>query len=256
MNWLVLVVCISCAASARAASLPGENNQAVPCRPTVSCIADFASPGTVEVELGYQLQRLTPPTLAHSIPFLVKLTLADWAQLQLGSNGPTFIPSGQPTRYVDNLTVGLKFHLRTQSRRAPSIAWSVAVGAPVDTAPGYQRAIDLSWTAYLSKDLGRFHLDFNAGVILWHLEGATVAQPWAAFAVSRALPRHFGLVAEVYYFAAARPFAADDGGLRVAASYSPRGWIVLDLGGDIGWFPSQRAVTVFAGFSVVPVALW
>jgi hypothetical protein len=52
------------------------------------------------------------------------------------------------------------------------------------------------------------------------------------------------------------PLSSRDGGVRLAVSYSPRSWLVLDLGVDAGWFPSQRAVSAFAGLSVVPVALW
>ena len=251
-----LLVLLCAAGSARAVSLPGESNQALPCRPTISCTADLAVPGTVELELGYLFQRLAPPVLQHSVPFLLKVTLAKWAQLQIGGNGPVVAPGARPSSYFDNLDVGLKLRLREQSTRAPSVSWSVAAAFPVDSAPGYQRAYNLAWTGYLSKDLGRFHIDLNAGVTLWRLEGIPQIQPWVALAASVSLPRRFGLAVETYYFGPARPLSADDGGVRLVVTYSPRGFIVFDIGADAGWFPSQRAVSAFAGLTVVPVALW
>jgi hypothetical protein len=35
-----------------------------------------------------------------------------------------------------------------------------------------------------------------------------------------------------------------------------RPWLVVDAGGDAGFFPSTRSVSVFLGMTIVPVVLW
>jgi len=47
-----------------------------------------------------------------------------------------------------------------------------------------------------------------------------------------------------------------DGGFLFAINHSPKPWLMFDVGGDVGMFPSARAYSVFVGMSVVPVLLW
>jgi hypothetical protein len=206
--------------------------------------------------MGYLFRRLRDPILQHSVPLLAKFTVLDWLQLQIGGNGPTFANAPVPTRYLDDIVAGLKFHVADQSGRAPSFAWSIALSSPVSSATGFIRTYDLLYTLYLTKDFGWLHADLNLGLNLWRLEGPAKTAPWAALALSVELPRHFTVMAENYYFADASPIAPEDGGLLVALAYAARPWIVLDAGGDIGYFPSQRAFSVFAGMTIVPVDWW
>ena len=66
----------------------------------------------------------------------------------------------------------------------------------------------------------------------------------------------FGVMVESYYFSNALPFSARDGGLLFAISASPRPWLVFDFGGDVGYFPKDRAYSTFVGMTIVPVKLW
>jgi hypothetical protein len=61
---------------------------------------------------------------------------------------------------------------------------------------------------------------------------------------------------EAYYFTDAAPVAPRDGGVLFAVSHSPRTWLVFDVGGDVGWFPSTRAYSVFVGASFIPAVFW
>jgi hypothetical protein len=88
------------------------------------------------------------------------------------------------------------------------------------------------------------------------MEGIGALQPWASLVLSLALPRHFGVEVENYYFADAAPVAPRDGGLIVALQYSPKPWLVLDLGANAGYFQSQRSVSAFAGISMLPARFW
>jgi hypothetical protein len=39
-------------------------------------------------------------------------------------------------------------------------------------------------------------------------------------------------------------------------SLTPKPWLVFDFGGDVGWFPSTRAHSLFLGMTIIPVVLW
>jgi hypothetical protein len=61
---------------------------------------------------------------------------------------------------------------------------------------------------------------------------------------------------EAYAFSDAAPIAPRDGGFLFAISHGPTPWLLFDFGGDIGWYPSTRAYSVFFGMSIVPALLW
>src|SRR5580700_5739927 len=94
--------------------LPDARDHALPCRPTVSCTADIAAPGTLEVEGGLLFSRLGGPAREWSYPFLLKQTLTKLLQLQIASNGLTTVRGVAPAQYLDNVGAGLKLHLRDQ----------------------------------------------------------------------------------------------------------------------------------------------
>src|SRR5262249_53243419 len=119
-----LLLVLLAATSARADLTPDASYSALPCRPTIACTADFVPPGVVELELGYIFRRLAGDVNQSSLPFLLKVTLVEWAQLQVGSNGATF-ENGMS--YFDDLTAGLKLRLHEQSAYAPSISLSATL---------------------------------------------------------------------------------------------------------------------------------
>jgi hypothetical protein len=233
-----------------------DDGKALPCRPTIACTADIVPPGSFELEAGYFFRKLRSPILQHSVPFLAKLTLAEWVQLQVGGNGPTFANSAVPARYVDDIVTGFKFHLTDQARYVPSLSWSIELSSPLAAAAGYIRTYDLLATLYFTKDFSWLHADFNVGFNLWRLDGPLLPQPWVALALSVELPAHFTVMAENYFFADASPVASRDGGLLLAVAFAARPWLVLDVGGDIGYFASQRSVSAFVGMTILPVDFW
>lgn len=141
---------------------PNEDRQVVACWPTVTCTAGLAPPGTVELELGYQLRRLSDHAIhQHGTPILLKLPLASWIEAQLGSNGLTIAPGA---RYFDNVNAGIKLHALDQGERRPSVPLTVAASVPTASQRGYTRAYDLFATVRASKDIGTWHVDWNAGL--------------------------------------------------------------------------------------------
>ena len=229
--------------------------QSLPRRPTIACTADLVTPGTIEVELGYLFRRLPGGAAQHTLPILAKLTLARWVQLQVGGNGLTF-QTITPKFYADDIVLGIKFHIRDQTRRGPSISWSVAASLPVMSANGYARSDDLLMTAYITKDVWRVHGDLNLGLNMWNMGGDTIPQPWAALALSGDLGKGFSLMGETYVFAPGGRYATRDGGFLFALAYSPRKWVVLDAGGDVGFFWAQRKASAFIGSTFAPFRYW
>jgi len=240
---------------ARATELPGERH-ALPCRPTIACTADLVVPGAAEIEMGALYRRLGSGARQWTFPFLLKLTLAEWVQVQVGSNGYSLIRGPLAAEYLDDLTAGVKLHLLDQRVAVPSLSLSVTASAPTFREAGDLRTYDAFLTLYVTKDLGPVHADLNAGENVWRIEGDPRPQGWIALALSIGLPAPFGAMAEAYYFTDAAPIATRDGGFLFALSHSPAPWLVFDAGADLGFFPGARAYSLFVGVTWVPVLLW
>jgi hypothetical protein len=239
------------------AELPTENDKPIPCRPTVSCNADISVPGILEIEAGGLYHPDGPALSQFSMPFLAKLSTASWSQLQVGSNGYTVVQGSQPAYFFDDFTMGEKFHILDQKEYSPAFSFSGTLNIPASQNQSiYTRAYDAFFVAYVSKDVGSIHFDFNVGLNEWNIDTSSVPQQFAAFATSTNLNANWGAVGELYAISDSNPIAAKDGGFRVAASYSPRGWAVVDFGADLGFYPSIRSFSVFAGVTLVPAVLW
>lgn len=149
-----VIAILGSAATALASPWPGDGDHAIPCRPTIACTADIVPAGTLEVEAGYLLRRLPGAVDQHSTPLLIKFTVADPLQLQLGSNGYTHIDGTTPARFVDDLVVGAKLHLADQSERRPALALSAALSVPLVDQRGYIRTYDGLFTGSSARSLG------------------------------------------------------------------------------------------------------
>jgi hypothetical protein len=250
--WLfVALLCTVTRASA--VDGPDDRDRAIPCRPTISCSADIEAPGIFEIEAGPQYAH--GATSATTTPVLLKQSLATWLQLQAGTNGYTLLQGNVNAQYLANIFVGPKLHLFDQGVSAPALAISAEAGLPVNPTHGFVRTYDLLFIGYLSKDFGRLHADFNAGLDIGNLPRPASVQYYLALALSTALADHVGMSLEAYFFYNSS-LAADDGGVRLAFTFPLRSWLVLDCGGDVGFFQAQRSFTVFGGITVIPVVFW
>ncbi len=238
------------------ADLPDSSVQARPCRPTISCTADIVAPGALEVEAGELYSKTVNGDHQLSFPFLLKLSLSKILQLQLGSNGYTAIAGAVPARYLDNIFFGPKLHVLDQTDYRPSVAITGQVSLPTISQTGYLPNFDAFLTGHASKDISLLHVDWNVGIYDWRLDNSPLTQVFTALALSTSLSPVFGVALETYVFSSAAPAAARDGGVRAALSSNVRSWMVVDVGGDVGFFPSTRAFSFFFGMTLVPVLLW
>jgi hypothetical protein len=243
---------------ARAAEWPAED-KTLPCRPTIACTADIIPPGTFELEAGALVRQLGRRTRQWSFPFLAKLTLAPWIQLQAGSNGYTTSRGDAPSSFFDDAELVVKLHLVDQTELAPSLSVSGQANLPTGSGqPGYEPTYDALFTAYITKDFGLLHADWNVGLNEWRLfdRANALPQEFTALALSVPLAGPLGAMVEGYYFTDAAPVAPRDGGILFAVSHAARAWLMFDAGGDVGFFPSAREYSVFVGMSIVPAVLW
>jgi hypothetical protein len=207
------------------------------------------------MEAGY-LRRTTPDGIQQATPLLLKLTVVERVQLQLGTNGAILSQQYANSRYVDDAVFLGKWVAVEQTPRAPAVAISGAVSAPVWAhADGFQRTWDAFFTLYVTKDIGWLHADFNAGVNLWRVDDP-LPQGFATLAVSRDLPWHFGVMAECYGFSDALPISPPDAGFLAALSFTPVPFLVIDAGADVGFIRSTRSYNVFAGMTIALPRLW
>ncbi len=257
MRYSFYVVFLLLSTAVHAAEFPTEQDKAAPCRPTVSCTADMASPGITELEAGYLYRSEGSAGNQSSIPFLVKFTNASWSQIQVGSNGYTSSHGSSTAQYFDDAQVGWKVHFLDQAESRPSISFSLAGNFPTaQNQSGYIRAYEALSTLYVSKDFGVIHADFNVGWNLLHLGSGELNQGFAALALSYSLSARWGVALESYYFSPADPVSSRDAGLRSAFSYAFHPWLIGDFGGDVGYIPSVRSYSLFAGLTIVPAVLW
>lgn len=116
-----LVVAFASLATIGRAEPPSDSDHALPCRPTIACTAAFVPPGTFEVETGVLFRRIDGGARQWTVPFLLKQTLTETVQVQVGGNGYGIIEGDVPAQYFDDVVVGPKVHLLDQTRSRPSL---------------------------------------------------------------------------------------------------------------------------------------
>jgi hypothetical protein len=229
-----------------------ESKHVLPCRPTIACTADIVPAGDLEIEAGMNSRRLRDG-LTLTAPLLLKYSLSHEVQIQLGSNTLTALRTQARSTYFDNVVGALKLHIVDQGAKRPALALSGALSVPTSPATGYVRAYNGLFTAYVTKDFGPLHLDFNAGVNALGFDNVATGQGFAALAGSTELTDDFGAMLEGYFFSEAQPYAPHDGGVLFALTHSPAPWIVFDVGGDVSYYPSTRYFSAFVGATFIPV---
>ncbi|HET9552246.1 MAG TPA: hypothetical protein VFP50_04705 [Anaeromyxobacteraceae bacterium] len=226
----------------------------LPCRPTIACTAEIVAPGRAEVELGYAARRIGTD-FQHTTPVLLKLTVTERLQLQVGTNGWTFQPG--TSRYLDDTVFLAKVALVKQSEAVPAISASLAMATPTSVGTlGYRPGVDAQGIVYASKDVGPIHGDLNVGLNVLELDRTPRHQPFAAFSASSDVGHGLTPMAEVYGFAGAGRAAPRDVGFLAALGVAVGSWCVLDVGGDVGLGAQDRSFTLFVGFTALSPRAW
>jgi hypothetical protein len=200
------------------------------------------------VEAGYA-GRHVAGGVQHTTPLLLKVTVADPLQLQVGTNG--LVLEASQGRYLDDVQLLAKAKLLAQGEYAPTVALSAAISMPSGLGDGgYRAGWDAQGILYVSRDLGPLHADLNLALNALEIDRRARSQPWAALSVSLDTATFFTPMLELYGFGAASPVASRDAGLLMALACSVTPWLVLDAGGDVGLGTQERAFTLFVGVTL------
>jgi hypothetical protein len=170
-------------ASAQQAASPSESSclsttiASVPSRPTVSNGADTTQCGVVEAEYGFERQ--WPGGGAHRDDFSGGLRLGLTPHLDFHWASGDFYnivdEAGTRTGFGDTW-LGLKYHFLAQTRLRPSLG--IFYQAKVPTADVTKEIgsgeVDHAISFLVSKDISRFHFDFNLSPLLAGREWTTI----------------------------------------------------------------------------------
>lgn len=203
--WPVLALCCTVISFAQT-SAGAEPAFIVPARPTVSNPAEFQRPGVLQLEYGYNAN-FHVPGISSVIDLPVALRFAASHRILLEADIDGFISqktaeAGRATSFGD-CQFGIQFVLH-KDQTAPGMAIAYYVKAPTASSSkglGTGR-VDHSLLALVSKKFGGTTLDFNA---IYLLAGRVstrghASSGQAAFAVSRDLPKKFGIQGELSGF--------------------------------------------------------
>lgn len=230
--------------------------KSMPCRPTIACNADIVPEGAIEIEGGYTYIGTRRGNGLHASPFLLKMSVLPWLQLQAGGNGQMVATGADASRHFDDVSAGLKVRFIQQDKYVPAIGMSVHGFAPTAAAVGYIRDYDASTWLYVSKDIGPFHADFNVAAFAHAVDRQPEVRELVTLAVSADLPLHLTPMVEAYRFGSSGEVASKDGGFLFGLAYSPKPWLVFDVAGDASFYPEVRTFTTQAGMTIVPADLW
>jgi hypothetical protein len=140
-----------------------------PNRPTVANPADITQYGVLELEYGWD--RLWPEEGVRQTSLGGLLKFGMLCDVELRWNTNSFLsqtdPSGTHRSFGDNW-LGPQIRFYRQTKRVPSMAAAYAVKIPsASTADGLGSGrADHAFTFLVSKDIARFHFDFNVSQLL------------------------------------------------------------------------------------------
>jgi len=215
---------------------PPDPHAVQPERPTVATHAHTVAPGWVEVEAGFERDRLASGARAASVPLSTKIGLGGHVQLNLGTPW-TQVSSANPAGSgPGDFTAGLKWRLLDGAPLLGDFALLPALKLPTGAASRGTGTgtTDGSLLLISSHDLGPVALDVNAGYARRGGDGSATPRDATLWTVSAGFPLSgvVGGVAEVFGLPGTRGAAggAPTVGLLLGPTALPRPWFELDAG--------------------------
>ena len=208
-----LIACGTSVASAQATpaakDTSSDNPRSVmPERPTVATHAFTVSPGYLEIETGAERDQFDARTLGLGIPTVLKIGLADHAQLSI--NAPYTKPPGISAG-IGDFSVGVKYRFVDDAPIVGAFALLPSIKAPTgdDNLGRGTGTTDLSILAISSHKFGDYSMDLNVGYTHRSSGAApTSATLWTA-SFGGPIAGRFGWTGECYgYPGTGGPFGA------------------------------------------------
>ncbi len=237
-----------------AANPPGEPIAATPNRPTVSNPAELTQYGVLEMEYGWT--RIWPGagSRENTLDGLLKFGLLRSLELRWATGNLISLTDTAGTRQgVGDNWIGAKYQFARQSGHIPTMAFSYALKLPsASEAKGLGSGrLDHAFALLASKDIGRWHGDFNFSALLaGHPEASGFDRnvQWA-LAVSHSITNACQITGEVYQNTRLNAENPGFAATLWAVSYKIKPRLVLDGGIDVGFTAFAPRKRVFAGFT-------
>lgn len=230
-----------------------------PNRPTISDPADITQYGVVELEYGYT-RTWVDGTRDNNLSGLLKFAMLCDLELRWTTDDFHNVTGAGTTQsgFGDNW-IGAQYRLHHQSQYLPTVSFRYEAKVPTASASsGFgSGAPDHSLAFMASKDIGKFHFDYNLGYLL---AGRTNRDSYdsnynLALAFSRPIRGQLGVTGEGYgeTALATRPAYAS---ALLAFTYSITPRLVVDAGYDAGLTNGSPGNHFFAGFTYALIDLY
>lgn len=224
----------------------------VPSRPTVSNGADTTQCGVVEAEYGFERQ--WPGGSAHrdDLSGGLRFGLTPHLDFHWASGDFWHIvdEAGTRTGFGDTW-IGLKYHFLTQTRIRPSLGifYQAKVPTADETKEIGSGEVDHAISLLVSKDISRFHFDFNVSPLLAGRHGSPGVDHNIALALSFSVPltHRLSLVGEGYGYTSLNDQTPSIASVMAGVTYQVRPRFVLDAGFDTGTTPAAPPERVYVG---------
>lgn len=219
---------------------------AQPERPTVATHAGTVAPGFVELEAGFELDRLADRSTPVSLPALLKFGIGE--RLQLNLTLPLVAPPGTALGLGD-AGAGLKIRLGKGFAVLPSIKFPTGSGSESRGTGTTDGALLLIW----SRALGPVAMDLNAGATLRSGDETRAPRTATVWTASFGGPMEgpVGWVVEWFGYPATQGPAGSASivALLAGPTLALKPWLVLDAGGILG-VAGPQPDALYAGLTV------
>ena len=179
----------------------------VPARPTVSNPAEFQKPGVLQVEFGYNGNFHSSDFKSQAdFPMALRFAVNRRILLELDTDSPFTQKDFSNFRQTGagDTQLGIQAVLQPENKTRPSLALAYYIKLPTASAEknlGTGR-VDHNFIGLFSKKIDKTTIDFNA---IYLLAGRTssnghASSGQAAFAVTQAITKKFGLQGEISGF--------------------------------------------------------
>ena len=211
---------------------PTDPHAVQPERPTVATHAGVVAPGWVEIETGFERDRLAGQS-SLLFPTVFKVGLG--RRMQLNLTVPVVGPTGQRAGLGDG-SVGVKFRVAEDAPVLGDFAILPSVKFPSGDADRGRGTSTTDWSLLVisSRTVGRFAIDLNAGITARNGDGTTAptfATIWTV-SVGAEVRGPFGWVGEMFGYPGTTGPAGAPAivALLTGPTYAVRPWLAFDLG--------------------------
>jgi len=223
----------------------------IPSRPSLASGTDTTQCGTLEAEYGLESQWLGGGTrhddLTGGLRFGVLPNLdLHWASGHFLNFAD---PNGRQRGFGDTW-LGFKYRYLKQTSTRPSLGVFYQAKIPsADSRKGLGSGrVDHSIALLVSKDVGRFHLDFNAiPTLIGRQAGGFDHNVGFALATTLPVTRRLSVVAEPYGYSAQNSTTPGLASVMFGTTYQANPRLVLDTGVDAGVTHGAPQKRVYVG---------